>query len=287
MKLKFFTALAILGTMGLFTGCTPDENGDGNGTTVGDIDASFTVAPKDGSANRFILTAASNKGTLTHIWNAGSGDVRSASSSYELFLPDAGTYTISHTMVGVGGATVTSEQTVTVATPDPVAGNLIRGGKFDTLADYNEFDILTISAGGTAWSYDATNKRATVQGGGWNQQGIYQAVEVVGGKTYEVNMRVTGSGSINTWFELYVSQTAPTQGNDYSADGKRMQINTWAGCGGSPYDGLFSAVQCAANETSGRFVTFPNSGTAYVVVKCGGENIGSVSIDNVEMRRTN
>lgn len=274
-----------LGFVAFLSSCSPDESGT-NGLETGQMDASFTITPIDGSANRFRLTANNNDGAIKHIWNTGGTDM--VTGEYiDIFLPDIDTYTIRHTVTGIGGASVSAEQPLNVTTADPIAGNLIHGGKFKTLEDYNQFQILTISAGGTAWSYDATNQWATIQGGGWNQQGIFQAVQVEGGKTYEVNMRVKGLGSINTWFELYVSQTAPTQGNDYSADGKRMQINTWAGCGGSPYDGLFSAVQCAANETSGRFITFANSGTAYVVVKCGGENIGSVSIDDVEMRRTN
>jgi len=274
-----------LGFVALLSSCSPDESGS-NGLQAGAMDASFTITPIDGSANRFRLSANNNDGAIKHLWNTGSGD-QVAGEYIDIFLPDADTYTVKHTVTGIGGEAVSAEQTLNVTTADPIAGNLILGGKFNTVEDYNQFSILNISASGTAWSYDATNKRATIQGGGWNQQGIFQAVQVEGGKSYRVDMRVTGTGSSNTWFELYVSQTAPTQGSDYSADGKRMQINTWAGCGGSPYDGLFSAVQCAANETSGPVVTFPTSGTAYVVVKCGGENIGSVSIDNVEMRRTN
>lgn len=280
--------MAALGIASLFTACSPEDASGGNGTTPNELDASFTITPKPGATNRYILHANSSDNTYKHFWDSGLGNGDAAGGEdIEIFLPDVGEYTVRHTSVGyIGGKSYTTEQTINVTTPDPVAGNLILGGKFNSVDDYNQFDILTISASGAAWSYDSANKRATLQGGGWNQQGIFQAVQVEAGKSYRVDMKVTGTGSVNTWFELYISQTPPTQGVEYNAGGKRMQINTWAGCGGSPYDGLFSAVQCAANETSGPVVTFDTTGTAYVVIRGGGENVGSISIDNVEMRRT-
>lgn len=264
----------------ILTSCTPDDTSNGNGI-VADMDASFTVTPV--SANRFSLQATNPEGTIVHFWNTGSANVR-AGGNYEAFLPDIGTYTITHTITGIGGTKISSEQTVEVTTADPVAGNIIMGGRFNTAGEFNDNWDVSVIAPGANWAFD--NGKATVSGGGWGHAAIYQAVQVEANKPYKIDMSVTSNGSSEMWFELYASMVAPTPGVDYSAGGKRMQINTWAGCGMNAMNGLFSSLQCAANETSGNIVTFPTSGTAYILIKCGGNNIGNISIDNVEMRRT-
>lgn len=121
-------------------------------------------------------------------------------------------------------------------------------------------------------------------GGSWGHAGVYQAVEVRANRDYKIDMRVKGSGASDSWFEVYVSKTAPTQGSDYSADGKRISLNTWSGCGGSIFDGLLSKIGC---DGSGNVVSFPTAGTVYIVVKSGGGNLGTtgITMSNVDFRR--
>ncbi|MGK4569386.1 hypothetical protein [Flavobacterium sp. 3HN19-14] len=284
-KTYLVLALAALGT---FSACSPDEAGAGNGLNLVEADASFTVTQVD--ANHFKLTATESPELMSSRWGVAKADLADAiptapGVNFNAFLPDAGTYKVIHTATGKGGTTTMSTQLITVTTPDPIAGNLILGSEFNSVDDYNQFSILHIPSSGTAaWAYDATGKKATISGTN-GHQGIFQAVNVIADKHYKIDMTVSGTGSTNTWFELYASMTAPTQNQDYSFNGKRMQINTWAGCGTSNFSGLFSAVQCGTGDVSGNVVSFPTSGTAYIVVKCGGDNIGSISIDNVEMRR--
>ncbi len=121
-------------------------------------------------------------------------------------------------------------------------------------------------------------------GGSWGHAGVYQTVEVRANRDYKIDMKVKGSGALDAWFEVYVSKTAPTQGADYGADGKRISLNTWSGCGGSSFDGLLSKVGC---DGSGNVVSFDNAGTVYIVIKSGGGNLGTtgITMSNIDFRR--
>ena len=258
--------------------CSPEDPGSGNGLSDSNLDPSFSITEVPGAVNRYTLKANSNN-YITSKWDIGEGPFLDK-QEIEIYLPDAGTYTLTHQAIGKGGEAFTSTQELVVAESDPVAGNLLRGSKFETEEDFAEWTILNISDSGASWNY--TPGFITVTGGGWNQQGVYQAVEVQANKDYRIDMRVWGSGAVNTWFEVYVSKTPPVQNNDYTGD-IRMQLNTWAGCATAPFDGKLSAVGCGG---SGNIVRFDEAGTVYFIVKSGGESLGEtgISIDNVEFR---
>ena len=261
------------------TSCQPEEVESGNGLTDPNVDASFTIETVPGEPNRFMLNA-NREHVLKSMWNIGDGYYTGALTE-EIFLPDAGDYTISHQVFGRGGSVTETSQELNVAVSDPEAGNLIKGGSFMTTEDQAEWTILQISNSGANWTFSEGS--ATITGSGYNQQGIYQAVEVEAGKEYTIDMKVLGSGSTNTWFEVYASPTAPVQNQDYSADGRRMGLSTWDGCANGPFEGKLSNVGCVG---SGRTVSFDQSGTVYIVIKSGGENIGStgISVTNIEFR---
>ena len=121
-------------------------------------------------------------------------------------------------------------------------------------------------------------------GGNGGHAGVYQAVEVRANKRYKVDLKVKGSGATDTWFEVYVSQTAPVQGSDYSTGGTRIGLNTWSGCGKTSFDGLLSVIKCAG---SGNTVTFATAGTVYIVIKSGGSNLGTtgITMSDLDFRR--
>ena len=129
---------------------------------------------------------------------------------------------------------------------------------------------------------DGTILASSSAGGG--HAGVYQPIEVRANKHYKIDMQVKGSGATNTWFEVYVSKTAPTQGSDYTADGTRIGLNTWAGCGKTSFDGLLSAIKCSG---SGNVVSFDTAGTVYVLIKSGGDNLGTtgITMSNIDFRR--
>lgn len=277
-----WTKLGVITTIILATSCMPDDF-ENNGLKETSLDATFTISTVDGSPNNFILkTNASNY--IGSKWNLGDGaPAYFGSNEEEIFLPDAGDYTITHYAVGRGGFMEEESLPLNVATSDPNSGNIVLGGKFNTEDDISAWTILTISASGAAWNF--SDGKATITGGGWNQQGIFQAIDVIEGKTYKIDLIASSTtGVSNTWFEVFCSTTAPTQNSDYSAGGTLRNINTWDGCGTSAFSGKISSVGCNASKNTGTF-TAAATGTMYLVIKCGGENLsGGISIDNVEVR---
>ena len=264
----------------LLLGCQPEDSFGNNGLTDTSMDASFSIIPVEGEPNRFVLQAQAEDYILSK-WDIGEGQYEGKAKE-EIFLPDAGTYTITHIAVGGGGGTSSSSQELVVDLSDPNAGNLVVGGKFETAEDIAQWTILNISASGASWTFESGG--ATINATGSNQQGIFQALEVQGGKSYALDMNVRGDGATDTWFEVFLSTQAPVQFSDYSADGTKIGLNTWNGCGNAPFSGKLSQLSCAG---SGNVVSFDTDATVYLVIKCGGGNVGGITVDNVELRGTN
>lgn len=284
-KNSAFEVLYVLLTALIVISCQPDEFQDGNGLSASEMDASFTITPVDGINNTYLFTA--NTTYLTSQWDvADNSGFNIGGTTKEVFFPDAGTYIIKHRVTGIGGASTIAEQEFVVETSDPLAGNIVRGGKFDTADDISEWTVLNISASGTEWTF--ADGKAKVAGGGWNQKGIYQAVDVIEGVTYKVDMLVSSTTGVqNTWFEVFASSTTPVDGSDYSAGGAIAKFSTWGGCATEAFSGKLSVVGCDFSGEQGVFVA-QSTETIYLVIKCGGEDLlDGVSVDNVEMRATN
>jgi hypothetical protein len=281
-KMKILIKTAMMLSVVLVSGCMPDDITD-NGLYESNLDATFTVIPDESSPNYFTLSSNANN-YITSRWDLGDGaPAFTGDQQQRVFLPDAGTYTITHMAVGKGGATKTETGSLTVTTSDPNSGNIVVGGKLDTPDDISKWTVLNISASGAAWTF--AGGKATVTGSGYNQQGFYQTINVIKNKTYKIELIASSTtGVFNTWFEVYCSTTAPTQNNDYSAGGALRNINTWDGCGSSPFSGKISVVGCNASKNTGTF-TPTADGVMYLVIKGGGEDLkGGISIDNIEVR---
>jgi len=276
--------LAIAGSTILFA-CQPDDFSGGNGLSDPNVDASFTITQIAGSSNRYLLAAQPN-GVLSSKWDIGAG-IYIGDMNETIFLPDAGVYTISHIAVGRGGSTNTESQELVVPESDPLAGNLVEGGKFDTAEDIAKWTILPIGDPGAAWSFN--DGKATIHSDGdYHQQGIYQAIEVVKDMEYTIDMSVSGGTFNNSWFEVYAGTTPPVPGPDYT-DNKVMGLSTWDGCATAPFSGRLSSVGCVKNsktDTVTNIVKFDASGTIYLVIRSGGEgyDAGGITVDNIEFR---
>ncbi len=288
MKLNYpftkpFRFFSILFMATIFS-CQPDEYGDGNGlTSTENLDADFTITAIEGENNTYKFSAT-NENYLTSHWDVNDGTGFNIGRNTMVdFYPDAGSYTIHHKVTGAGGIYKISTQNLEIETSDPFAGNIVKGGKFETNADVSEWTVLNISPSGTEWTFD--NGKATVQGGGWNQKGIYQAIDVIEGLTYKVDMLVSStSGVQNTWFEVFASSTPPVDGSDYSAGGAIAKFSTWGDCGIEPFSWLLTVGGCDFTGEQGKFIAEATE-TIYLVIKCGGEDLkNGVSVDNIEMR---
>lgn len=271
----FFVASVFTG----FTACTPEDTDAGNGLSDSTLDASFTISPDPSSPNKFNLQGKTanilqTKWIIDGVPNNGQiGVVKN------IFLPDAGTYTVTHSAIGRGGIANNSSQEIVVATSDPVAGNLVIDGRFPD--GQGAWQVLHINGTATNWTFAPGN--ATISGGSGAQQGIYQAVQVEANRQYKLDMVVQGSGATDTWFEVFASPTEPVQNQDYSAGGTRIGLNTWGGCGNNAFNGKLSEIGCSG---TGSTISFPNSGLIYIVIKSGGTNLGTtgIKVSNVELR---
>ncbi|MCJ8212007.1 hypothetical protein MUY27_19980 [Mucilaginibacter sp. RS28] len=269
MKNKFINAITGMVVLaGIYMGCKPEKYSDG-GLASPDLQASFTVAQVPNKANYYILKA-DTKGVLAVKWDTGDGAAIGKPVD-TVFFPDAGKYDISLTAIGKGGISKTSTQTLNVPASDPAAGNLVQGANMDA-ADDAKWNHITMSNGVT---FAIENGKMVAKGGNNGHAGIWQAINVVGGRTYKVDMNVSGSGATDTWFEVYVGTKQPVNGQDYSDGGARIALNTWAGCGKNAFNGKLSAISCAG---SGNTIKFDNTGTVYLLIKSGGANLGLTGI---------
>jgi hypothetical protein len=280
-KIHSILCFAIIAAIGATSCSKPDINDQG--LVQSTLDASFTVTQL--SANRFWVAAKDSSYILSK-WDIGDGGgPQTGRHSREIFLPDAGTYTITHHAVGKGGVAFTASETINVATSDPVAGNLVQGGKFETPEDDAKWTRHVIGEPAITWTM--ANGKMTAMGGDWGHSAIYQAIEVEANKDYRFSMLVSGSGATDTWFEVYFGSVAPTPGNDYSDGGIQIALNTWAGCGNGPFSGNIAVIGCEG-ELKGKdgVIRFTTGGTKYLFIKTGGANLGTtgISIDNVELR---
>jgi len=268
---------------GIYSGCKPEQFEKGNGLTADDLTAAFTVSPVSGSANRFVLQAQEGAGLLGVKWDLGDGGGSNAGKTLDtVFVPDAGKYTITLTAIGKGGITKTATQELTVAKSDPEAGNLVKGADMQA-GDAAQWTPLPITDGVT---FAIENGKMVAKGGNGGHAGVYQAIDVVAGKKYKVDMLVSGSGATDTWFEVYADSKAPVAKQDYTSDNKLISLNTWAGCGNSTFSGLLSAISCSGN---GNTITFKTSGKIYLVIKSGGSNLGltGIAFTKVQFRGVN
>lgn len=280
---SLFHGLMVAAALSIVASCKKEKTED-RGLTESNLDASFTLTPVTGKVNTY-FAQVKDSSYIGHRWDFGNGSVVNGKASQEVFLPDAGVYTITHYAVGKGGATFSANQQVTVATSDPARGNLVQGGKFETAADEAKWTRLTISDPPITWT--RTGGKMVAQGGSWGHSAIYQAITVEANKDYRFGMTVSGSGASDTWFEVYFGKVAPVQNSDYSDGGIAIALNTWTGCGNTTFNGNIATIGCAgALVGQNGKIRFTTAGTVYLLIKTGGANLGTsgISIDNVELR---
>lgn len=276
----FIPALCIAATV---SACRPDKMGDGNGLST-PLTAAFTVTPVAGKTNTYLITNTT-PGSIATRWDIDKGTGFVIGKQVDtVFYPDAGTYSIKMQAMGKGGVYYDAAAVpVVVATSDPVAGNLVQGGKMDP-ADDAKWNRLQINAGVT---FALSGGKMVATGGNGGHGAIWQTIQVQANKKYRFAMIVSGSGATDTWFEVYFGTTAPVANNDYSSGGTRIGLNTWAGCGNSAFNGNISAIGCSGSLVGKNGdITFTTAGTIYLLIKTGGANLGTsgISIDNVELR---
>jgi len=278
-NLKTLT-IGLIGLLMGIAGCSPESSD----LEIGPVpEASFIIEIDNSNINTFTLTSTT-EGAFLHLWDTGNGYVE-GNAINSAYFPDKGEYEIRLIALSSGGVDTSNVQTVVVETSDPVAGNLINGGKMEA-GDEQYWNTFVIGSG---VNFAIANGAMVGTGGSWGHAGFYQAVEVVANKTYRFSATVSGSGASDTWYEVYFGTDQPTDGQDYTSGGTQIGLNTWSGCGNSEFSGNVLNIGCVGDlvGTDGT-VTFDTSGTIYFVVKSGGSYLGDtgLAMDNIELRGT-
>jgi hypothetical protein len=273
--------------------CTEENYGDVNKTRIAknDLDPSFAV--ESVVANKYKVTPSSNKNVILSQWDLGDGTFVNFNTGDTIFLPDAGSYRIRHFVLGAGGiSSDTISQVITVATSDPKSGNLIQGGKFATSADVAKWTIGGTGSGAGVWTFtpgtSTTPGKETLTASGYGGNGICQAINVIAGTKYHIDMLVSSTtGLSDSWLEVYCDYTNPaTVTGDYSAGGKRYSVSTWDNSAAkSPFSGKISKLVLGKETDNIGVFTATQTGTVYLVIRGGGNNMqAGISITNVEFR---
>ena len=155
--------------------------------------------------------------------------------------------------------------------------------RVNLIADITKWTPVKISNSSNVTASINTQNGTIVFNGGngsYDQTGVYQTVHLYGHRQYTVDLHVAGSGATNVWYEVWISQKQPQDGQDVSTgwDPSAVQLlglNTWTGCGGAPFDGQLASIGCTG---SGSAITVPTGGIYYVTIKSGGNNLGTTGI---------
>lgn len=285
---KSICLLFALATLGSLISCEPDKAGADNGLSDLNVDPSFTITPVEGKVNVYLLESAT-KNVLTSYWKVGLTEYF-GKMALEISLPDAGKYTVEHTAVGRGGTRNFATKEIIVATSDSEKGNLVKGGNFSDVADQGQWTILNLNTNGLAsWTFSPGSATINATGTTWNQEGIYQAIDVVKDKEYTIDMFISASsGSPDAWFEVYAGKKFPTSGVEYG-DNKVMGMSSGDGCGKEAFEGQLSLVGCVKNSATGKVsnvVKFTETGKVYLVIRSGGNGFSptGIKITAVEFR---
>ncbi len=266
--------------------CTPNNGPGGLGGPL--PKASFTVTPVTGAVNQFAVTSTSTNG-FAYYWDQGIpgppyAPVLSGAAD-TLYYNKKGIYTVKLTVVGPGGID-SAFQTVTVAQDDPGV-NILQDSALTNGASDTAWHLLNTGGAQTGFSFTSTGLNITNTTNSNTNGGVYQAVQVKGGVSYIFSALVNGQGATNSWIEFYLGTTPPSQGNDYT-DNKWASFNTWSGCGTGPFSGDVVTYGCAGNGQGNPYVSWPTSGTVYVVIKAGssggwlgngGVNVTSITLN--------
>jgi PKD repeat protein len=267
-----FSILIILLSLAVFS-CT-DEVEEGSRPKAADF--TMTVNP----INLQEITFTNESENATHyVWNFGDGTELSYEKDPVHAYGEPGSYTVTLNARSKGGSVIKSMPIVVEGNEAP---NVVEGGDFSDPGKWTMF-----SAGMTLTTTEFVNGGLKFSNGAGPAQTnvlAFSTAEVEAGKTYKFSAKIKGSGASNTWFQVYMSNIAPTNGSDYN-EGMYTGLSTWDGCGASAFNGNLSDLGCQAGAPGngkGGIISFNTSGTIYIVFK-GGSWDGSFGTDGITL----
>lgn len=279
MKINFKTIIFPLALCAFtFLGCKKESNSSYEVYgAVDSLKASFTVIPVSGNSTKFVVTNTTTGNYVGTYWNLDQGSGYAGGKAIDtVFFPLAGTYNITMQALDKRGHLYTAGPiAVTTTVNDP--RYILKGGQMRT-GDDAYWSIFNQGPKNGIWTF--ANGAYTVTNNP-NNTGIYQAVQLVGGKKYNVSITYVATTYNSTWGETWIGKFQPVNGSDYGA-------NAPAAGNASASTPTFVSWSSTTNQgTSGtKTATFTpaTSGTYYFTIKVGtGSSFTSVAISNVSL----
>jgi hypothetical protein len=244
---------------------------------VDSLKASFTVAPVQGSNTKFVVTNTTAGNFAGTYWDSDQGNKFVGGKAVDtIFYPLAGTYNIKMQVVDKRGRLYTAGPiAVTTTVNDP--RYLLKGGQMRPGDDVN-WSIFNQGPKNGVWTL--ANGKYTVTNNP-NNTGIYQAVQLVGGKKYNVSITYEASSYNSTWGEIWIGKFQPANGSDYGANAPSSGN---ASASTPTFVSWSSSTTSFTSGTKTGSFTPATSGTYYFTIKVGtGSSFTSVAISNVSL----
>jgi hypothetical protein len=277
MKAMFKTIIFSLAVVALFS-CKKESNDSYE--VYGPIDsltASFTVTPVQGDATRFVVTNTTPGIVAGTYWDSDQGNKFVGGRTVDtLFYPLAGTYNIKMEVIDKRGKTyVAGPKTVTTTVNDP--RYILKGGQMRA-GDDSYWSIFNQGPKNGVWKL--ANGAFAVTGNP-NNSGIYQAVQLVGGKKYNISITYVATSYTTTWGEVWIGKFQPVNLSDYGAN---APSNGNATTQTPTFVSWASGNTALSSGTKTSTFTPSTSGTYYFTIKVGTQSsFTSIAISNVSL----
>lgn len=249
----------------------------------------------------------------TFAWDFGDDAGTSSEESPTYTYTASGTYTVTLTVTNASG-TDSFNADISVSGFGP---NLVAAGDMTTEEGWSRLPIWTNDDNGT--DHRVVDGVFRFQNGDdgsggrfqWSNYAIYQEIALEAGSTYQFNADVSStSGTLATWFEVYLVTAAPVDESNIGGDATQLAIKSFGdgeNCTASAFSGdiVEVAQSCAAVNDFGKLIgddgqftvsadDLSANGTIFLVFKAGsgfapdGETAGfndGIDLDNVVIKK--
>ena len=307
---KLTLTLLLLTGMIYLISCGDDDN-DGPAPVEPPF-ASFVSSVDQENTLRVIFTNNSLDGD-TFVWDFGDGAGTSTEENPTYTYTASGTYTVTLTVTNTSGSD-TFDAAVSVSGFGP---NLVVDGAMDSEDGWSRLAIWTNDDNETDHRIvDGVFRFQNGEDGSgnryqWSNYAIFQEIALDAGSTYQFSADVSStSGTLATWFEVYLVTSAPVDESNIGGDATQLAIKSFGdgeNCTATDFSGDIVEVAkvCSAVNDFGKLIgengqftvtadDLSANGTVFLVFKAGsgfppeGETAGfrdGIDLDNVVIKK--
>jgi PKD repeat protein len=227
-------------------------------------------------------------------WNYGDNSPVSDTLSPWHLYATPGTYTVTLTVYGLAGNVATSVQKISVANNNLMQGGYFEAGEASSWFQWNNQNmnppVFGFTGGGPTGGIGGSLRFPSFSGSAGFNELIYQPVQVVAGKQYQMSALVKLPAGVQDYLQFYISVDTTTW---IEPTETFMSLNAWHGWGTTSQtvsvDGNINQLVNQYGDygfgcTTGGIYTAPITGTVYIGIQAGcyaGNSNGDFLIDNM------